>query len=308
MTTFEGSAQAKDLTLPPNCGGFGRIHHFHSDQGSTWPVNPLPIEVAAHALRIDLTADRRAQVFQNAICSWRCWYCFVDFDLLSANRRHSAFKTCDELVDLFMSEPNRPRIIDLSGGQPDLVPEWVVWFAEALQNKGIENDYFLWSDDNLSNDYVWRYLNSSQIDTLLRYRNYARVGCFKGFDEESFSFNTHAEPSSFLKQFELMRKLVEAGFNVYGYATLTGRSLNTLRPTMRRFVDLLQERVHPLFPLRTIPLRIRYFTPMAGRLPIADSETALKIQEEAVAAWSEELKTRFTEVQRHRPIYENSLA
>src|SRR5689334_5630495 len=74
VTKFEGSAQASDLTLPPNCGGFGRIHHFSSDQGPGWPRNPLPIEPAARALRIELTGSARAQVFQNAICSWRCWY------------------------------------------------------------------------------------------------------------------------------------------------------------------------------------------------------------------------------------------
>jgi uncharacterized Fe-S cluster-containing radical SAM superfamily protein len=270
-------------------------------------VNPLPIDVAAHALRVDLAADRRAQVFQNAICSWRCWYCFVDFDLLSGNRQHSEFKSCDELLDLFLGEPGRPRVIDLSGGQPDLVPEWVIWFAQALTRRGLENDYFLWSDDNLSNDYLWRYLTRLQLDSLVGHRNYARVGCFKGFDEESFSFNTRAEPTAFLNQFTLMHRLVEAGFDVYGYATFTGPNSTRIRELMKRFMDLLQERVHPAFPLRTIPLRIRHFTPMGGRLPMAETESALRVQEEAVGAWSDELASRFSASELGKPIFHHAL-
>src|ERR1700686_646437 len=86
ITKFAGSTQAEDLTLPPNCGGFGRIHHFHRDQGPGWPANPLPIDVVANFFHSAPCDSIQVQVFQNAICSWRCWYCFVDYDLLSGNR------------------------------------------------------------------------------------------------------------------------------------------------------------------------------------------------------------------------------
>src|SRR5260370_40489379 len=183
MTNFKHSEEAKDFTIPPNCDGFGRIHHFRRDQPIPWPENPLPIDPAAKYLGICRPQQMRAQVFQNAICSWRCWYCFVDYDLLSGNKAHSEFKTAGDLLDLYDLEKGAPRVIDLSGCQPDLVPEWSLWVADELKLRGKSESVFLWSDDNLSNDYLWRYLSTAELKRLASYRNYARVGCFKGFDE-----------------------------------------------------------------------------------------------------------------------------
>jgi|SRR5579859_6571613 len=306
MTRFDESKQSEDLTLPANCGGFGRIHHFRRFYGNDWPDNPLPIDPALHFLGLPQRDDIQVQVFQNAICSWRCWYCFVDFDLLSANPDHSEFKTVDELIDLYLREPNRPSIIDLSGGQPDLVPEWGLWFADALATRGLDKKIYLWSDDNLSNDYLWRQLGSADLARLASYRNYGRVGCFKGFDEKSFSFNTKAQPDLFGVQFKLMRRLVEAGFDVYGYTTFTSNSDKDLSSHMSAFVDRLQSEIHPLFPLRTVPLPILKFTPTRARMG-PQHERALSIQKDAVHAWSEELQRRFSKSTRSQQIFEHQI-
>ena len=306
ITKFAGSRQANDLTLPPNCGGFGRIHHFHRDQGPGWPANPLPIDPVANFFH-DLPPDSiQVQVFQNAVCSWRCWYCFVDYNLLSGNKAHSEFKTASELLDLYDSEEGVPRVIDLSGGQPDLVPEWGLWVADELKRRGKSDSVFLWSDDNLSNDYLWRYLSIAELKRLASYRNYARVGCFKGFDERSFSFNTRAEPHLFLKQFELMRRLLSAGFDVYGYVTLTTDDDSQMPSRMARFFDFLQEKVNPMFPLRVVPLRIRPFSPMKLRMT-EDHERAMNIQQEALGAFSRELAARFTVSERERRVFEHRI-
>lgn len=293
ISNFESSDEAKDFTTPPNCGGFGRIHHFRRFQTAPWPENPLPIDPANRALRREPGNELRVQVFQNAICSWRCWYCFVDFDLLSANPRFSEYKSADELLDLYLLETDRPWVIDLSGGQPDLVPEWGFWFADALRRRHLESSVYLWTDDNLSNDYLWRFLTPAQIGTLAGMPNYGRVGCFKGIDPVSFSFNTKAEQSLFDQQFVLMRRLVVAGFDVYGYITLTCPDDHQIEERVARFLDRLQEEVHPLFPLRTVPLRIAVFTPTKNRVG-PDQENALRFQERAIVAWNEELQRRFS--------------
>jgi uncharacterized Fe-S cluster-containing radical SAM superfamily protein len=306
VSNFENTDEAKDFTAPPNCGGFGRIHHFHRLQTVPWPENPLPIDPAVRALHLDRTNELRVQVFQNAICSWRCWYCFVDFDLLSANPRSSQYKTADELIDLYLSEHVLPPVIDLSGGQPDLVPEWGFWFAKALLRRHLESSVYLWTDDNLSNDYLWKALTSSQIQELADFPNYGRVGCFKGFDPESFAFNTKADPRLFFQQFKLMRRLVEAGFDVYGYVTLTTPTEIDLPAKMSEFVDRLQDEVHPAFPLRTVPLRIQVFTPTKSRIG-PDQLNALRFQEAAVAAWNSELCRRFTTAQMAKNITQHQL-
>ena len=124
ITRFKGSVEEKDFSVPTNCEGFGRLHHFKLNQAPGWPLNPLPIQPASKSLGLPYADMMQVQVFQNAVCNWRCWYCFVDFELLSGDRRYSEFKTAGELIDLYKLEPDAPQVIDLSGGQPDLVPEW----------------------------------------------------------------------------------------------------------------------------------------------------------------------------------------
>jgi uncharacterized Fe-S cluster-containing radical SAM superfamily protein len=306
VTRFTGSKQQTDFTVPANCGGFGRVHHFRRHQHPGWPENPLPIDPAAKALDLGEIQEIEAQVFQNAICSWRCWYCFVDFELLSANRNFSEFKSANELLDLYLGESARPQLIDLSGGQPDLVPEWSLWFIEALRDRGLLDKVYVWSDDNLSNDFLWRYLSPDQISRLANCSNYGRVGCFKGFDEPSFSFNTKASPDLFSQQFTLMHRLVSAGFDVYGYATFTSVDGSHLGRKMTDFVDQLQERVHPLFPLRTIPLRIVPFTPTKDRMG-TEQVRALDIQQDATIAWSEELRRRYSPLELNKRITEHNI-
>lgn len=306
ITNFAGSQQSRDFTVPPNCAGFGRVHHFHRGQPYPWPENSLPIDPAAKALKLGRLDGIETQVFQSAICSWRCWYCFVDFKLLSADTRFAEFKTADELLDLYMAEKPRPMVIDLSGGQPDLIPEWSYWFMEALTRRGLENSVYVWSDDNLSNDYLWRYLDPTQVARLAAFPNYGRVGCFKGFDERSFAFNTKAAPQLFHQQFVLMRRLIDAHFDVYGYVTFTVPDDTDMNIRMAEFVDRLQEEVHPLFPLRTVPLRIQAFTPTTGRLGPEESR-AFHVQEQAVIAWAEELRRRFGHEELQKDITAHSL-
>ena|SRR5579872_507668 len=303
LTRFEGSEQEEDISLPSNCGGFGRLHRFNRYQGKDWPLNPLPIDPAVHMLGLPYVDTLQAQVFQNAICSWRCWYCYVDFDLLSANRSHSDFKHVDDLIDCYLAENDSPPLVDLSGGQPDLVPEWILWFADALHRRGLSSRVYLWSDDNLSNDYLWRYLSSSEIDRLSSYSNYGRVGCFKGFDSSSFSFNTRAEPELFDRQFKLMRRLVDAQFNVFGYATFTADSANNLSRKMSEFVDRLQGEVDPNFPLRLVPLKIVGYSPTARRMSEV-TQKAMDIQFDAVSAWNEEISRRFSSQDRSQRIHQ----
>ena len=306
LACFNNSEQSIDFTLPSNCRGFGRIHRFKSFQGEGWPPDPLPIDPARHALGLPDADEISAEVFQNAICNLRCWYCYVDRRLISADPEHSNMLSVQEMLDYYLLEKNRPPMIDLSGGQPDLVPEWILWFADMVHNRNLDKEIYLWSDDNLSTDYIWRFLSNEEVIRLASYKNYGRVGCFKGFDENSFSFNTGAPPDYFKAQFALMRRLIVSGFDVYGYVTLTSYQDKNLDLQITDFVDRLQSEIHPMFPLRTIPQRILEFTPTKGRISVKQQK-ALEIQDEAVYLWQKELEKRFPKKVRDKRIYEHKL-
>jgi uncharacterized Fe-S cluster-containing radical SAM superfamily protein len=296
ITNFRNSEQERDLTEVPNCGGFGRIRHFHRATSKGWPANPLPIDPACHALGWGRRDEIRAQVFQNAACNWRCWYCFVPFALLSADTSRSAWLTPQNLVESYRDDADRAPVLDLSGGQPELVPEWVLWTMEELIRTGLEDEIYLWSDDNLSCDHFWRFLTTEQQEFVATFGNYGRVACFKGFDDESFAFNTGAHKTWFDRQFELMRRLVGSGMDVYAYVTFTTPNSDSIKSGIPRFVDCLQQ-IHEKLPLRIVPLEIQSFTPMLDRVN-RSRNIAMENQWRAIEIWLRELEKRFNSNER----------
>lgn len=302
ITKFEGSQQEADLSEPPNCGGLGRLRHFRRATSIGWPSNPLPIDPARNALGLKPSDEILAQAFQDAICDWRCWYCYVPFEMLSANQRHSEWVTASELVDRFSLDDRRAPMIDLTGGQPDLVPEWTLWMMEALIERGLSETTYIWVDDNLSSDYFWRFLSGDQIDFIQSYPKYGRVGCFKGFDSESFSFNTAAKPELFDRQFEIFARHLASGVDCYAYVTLTTPSGNGIDAKMGQFLDRLQG-ISENLPLRTVPLEIVKWGPVDHRLN-DERKAALSLQYQAVEAWQREVARRFTAEMRALPIHD----
>ncbi len=294
ISRLAGSGQEVDLTLPANCNGYGRVRHFRLATAEGWPANPLPIVPTCRALGIAPVPDiMTALVFQNAACAWRCWYCFVPEELLKADLNRSAWFTATELVNLYQQIPNAPQIIDLSGGSPDLVPEWTPWMMRALAEAGLAETTYLWTDDNLSTTYLFDTLPPADLVLLRRYRNYGRVCCVKGFDARSFAFNTRAAPQDYDRQFQVLRHVLDLGLDVYGYVTLTSPHDDCVAQGVADLMDRLQE-TDPNFPLRVIPLRIQMFTPVEQRLARDDArERSLAVQEEAITAWKSELKRRF---------------
>lgn len=77
------------------------------------------------------------QVFQISACDFRCWFCFVNKDRLSGNLNFASFLLADELVELYLKEPNRPKIIDLSGGQQNLVHEWILYMMKSVEKNNL---------------------------------------------------------------------------------------------------------------------------------------------------------------------------
>jgi uncharacterized Fe-S cluster-containing radical SAM superfamily protein len=303
ISRLTGSEQEIDLSSPTNCDGFGRIRHFKFETSEGWPANSLPIVPACKALGIhEAPKMMTAQVFQNAACAWRCWYCFVPDTLLRADITRSSWLSAEELVAFYADLSDRPSIIDLSGGSPDLVPEWTPWMMEALQSRGLDRSTYLWTDDNLSTTYLFDKLTKDELTLLCRYQNYGRVCCFKGFDSNSFAFNTKAAEGDYQQQFKIMRRLLDLGLDLYGYVTLTSPRSDDVASGVRTFVDRLQD-LDPNLPLRTVPLEIRVFSPVGARLAANDErQISLEVQQDAIEAWNEEIEKRFEPEMRGRPI------
>jgi len=302
ITNYHGTEQEKDLHEAANCNGFGRVRHFKLNTGNDWPLNPLPIVPAQKYLGLSGLSEFNAQVFQNSICNWRCWYCYVDFKLLNGDSRYSSYLTCGDLLDMYQAEELKAPMIDLSGGQPDLTPEWIPWMMEELKSRNLDDKIFLWSDDNLSNDFFWKFLSQNDIDVISSYKMYARVCCFKGIDEQSFHINTKADPKLFYNQIELFKRLWELDIDLYAYITLTAPKETDFESTIPRFLDLVQK-ISDDVPLKIIPLRIfDFFTPVQSRNDV-DKQSLLTGQMKAIEVWQKEINNRFSSTKRSLPIY-----
>ena len=289
LSMISGSAQEADLSTPPNCAGLGRIRHFRAaSSGEPFPPNPLPIVPAATWLGRRPTGSANAQVFQIAGCAWRCWYCYVPFPMLAGNPKRARWLDAREMVDLYVGEPNRPAILDLSGGSPDIAPEWIGWTLDAIAERGLSAVTYVWSDDNLSTDLLLRPEMRMVLDRVAGRRGYGRACCLKGYDAGSFSFNTGAAPEGWERQLGILAGYVRAGIDVYGYVTLTGPPGDQARDGVIRLLDRLQV-IDPTLPSRFVPLRVTQFSAMTGRLDPA-RRRAIVAQDEAALAWEDGLR------------------
>jgi uncharacterized Fe-S cluster-containing radical SAM superfamily protein len=286
----------------------GRIRHFRpAAEGSGWINNPLPMLPASAHLGLPPEELRKVQVFQLAVCNFDCWFCYVDRELRSADRKHARFAGAFELLGRLESceDPDQPHIIDLSGGQPDIEPEFTLWFLKAREEMGLGGRYFIWTDDNLSTDSLWRYLREEDIAYMAAAPGFSRVGCIKGIDPDSFAFNTGADRELFYRQIDLQKKSVAEGFDQYGYIVLTTLELDLLEERIADLFDLLQDGIHPDFPLRTLPLEIRRYK--ANEALFSKYEQAVNNQYVVLEAWKKELQERFRPWQLKRPVTEITL-
>lgn len=289
MSNFIGSVQEADLSLPPNCHGFGRVHHFRRNRDSRWIPNPLPIDPASEFFQAGTPDSLPVQTFQLSVCDYRCWYCYVDEPMLSGSQKHAKFISMDELFDVFLAEAPKVNTISLSGGQPDIVPEYSLWFVDTRSKRGRIDDFFIWIDDNLSTDFTWEFLSDEDISRLSQAPGVARVGCLKGIDDESFIYNTKTPESGLKKQIERLGKLTRSGFDQYGYITLTTPTLNKTRDNIKILFDLIQENVHENFPLRIVPLQIFPYKVNAGSF----DDGAVANQFHVLDHWMREIEDRF---------------
>ena len=189
------------------------------------------------------------------------------------------------------------------GGWCDEVPEE----KEYLVSKTViltEGSTDLWTDDTLTTDYAFEYLSKEELSYMASYRNFGKVGCFKGFDAHSFAFNSKLPENMYEKQFERFERYVDMGLDIYGYVTLTSDNYDGIEEKMGKFVDRLQK-IHPILPLRTVPLKIFIFTPTGSRLNDRYS-MALENQTRAIKAWKVELSKRYSKEQLAGRISDNT--
>ena len=284
LAKIEESEQEQDLTAPANCRGFGRIRHFRRYQYEDWIPDPLPIDPALKYLRQESTDLLLTECFQIAKCNLKCWYCFVPDGMKSGLKTCGEWFSADQMLDEVIAMDAPPQVIVLSGGNPELAPSWPLELMKSLEKAGYVDEFYLWSDDALSLDSFHNALSKSEVSYMVRYPGYGKVCCFKGYNNLSCRFNTQSNQLNYQDQLRRFKKYYEDGFDLYGYVTFTTPDLDDMEKELQGFFDDLR-RIHPLMPLRVIPLRITRYKSIQPLT--AEQQTAHQNQFVVLAAWCE---------------------
>lgn len=278
-----------------NCDGYGMVRRS-TTQRSDWPDIDILPNLVPQKLGITREEAETTQIFRLGACNFRCWYCFVDFRYLKANPEHGDLTSVEKMIDLYQTQEHPPKIIYLTGGQPDLAPEWTLWMMEELEKRDLDDKVFLWQDDNLSSTALWDHLTPEQIRKMANYPLYARATCLKGISPETFALNTGANGRFFDLQIETLSRLVREGFDIYTYLTLLSPDFGHAKTTLPLLMDRLREEVHPLMPLRIFPSKVVEFDQTTKRMDNSN-RAMLANQKALLAIWNEELGKRYTQTE-----------
>lgn len=301
LTKFNDLNECMDNNCYVNCMGMGRLRRYKNF--SLFLDNQeKPQKRLLRGLNPSIN-DFETQVFQIMGCNMRCWYCFVDRCVLAAREGYGEWMTISDMIELFLKENHLPYIIDLSGGQPDLVPEWCLWVMEEVEKRNLRDIIYIWMDDNLATTHIMeKYLTQEQISYMANYPKHSRACCFKGYNEYTYRFNVGNKCLTLEEQVNNFRKLYNYGFDIYAYITLTGPKGSANRKDIEVFISKIQD-IHPKLPLRLIPIKIKEFTETAERINGIQIE-ALEEQYRAYDIWTEVMNERFSKEEMNLP-YEN---
>lgn len=251
-------------TLHVNLDDFGRIRTFIRHKFTDWNDDPIPIDIAISKLKLTCHDFLDVQMIEVGKCNLHCWWCYLPDKIRNVNDQYMKWFTASELLDLILRDNSECRCIYISGGNPELVPELIYDFMRELEKRHLSDKILLWSDDVLTTDYLFNF-NASKLEYMIHYKNYAKVCCLKGFDEDSFSFNTLLPKDDFHHQLKRLRKYIQLGFDIYVYIIFTCNQLNDIDEKIDFLIKRLQL-IHYYLPLRVVPIKIEEFSAVTGRL------------------------------------------
>ena len=298
LTKFVGLDECNDENCYVNCGGIGRIRKYKNF--SLFLDNANGCRKRLLRGLDPQTKEFQTQVFQIIGCNMRCWYCFVDDSILNANESNAVWVSISDMIDIFLQEVSEPMILDLSGGQPDLVPEWCLWVMEELERKGLKDKVYVWLDDNLGTQGVMEEcLTQEQIKYMASFPKHSRACCFKGFNDDTCTFNMRNSTIGIKNQIENFKFLYEYGFDLYAYITLTGPKGSADKKEIEKFINNMAE-IHPKLPLRIIPLKVAEFEATSTRMNQKYYD-ALQEQFIAYEYWKAVMAERYTREELEMP-------
>jgi len=222
---------------------------------------------------------------QVGTCNLNCFWCFVSDELRDG--KIGDYFTVKEVLDMWRNNEEK-GVLRITGGEPFLAPEFLIEIGKEIK-KLKEKQRYLWIDTNLLGkkyDLVAKTLSDLEIP-------FGICGCFKGFDKETFRFNTNAPKDLFNKQFNNARTILNNLYNngeLFFYVPEILENINEkeIEKKIINFYEQLTSKVHELAPLRVTVLKIKSYEANKEKLDFKRLESGLTRK-----LWFKFLKTKY---------------
>ena len=270
-----------------NLNDFGRIRNFKRKKFDDWNSDPIPMDIISKKLNIEKMDNIDVQMIEVAKCNLHCWWCYLPDEIRNINKKYMNWFSAAELLDMIVTENKECKCIYISGGNPELVPELIYDIMKELEKRNLSDKIFLWSDDVLSTDYLVNF-DSKKLNYMIKYKNYAKICCLKGFDPSSYQFNTLINKCEFDNQLVRLEKYIKLGFDVYCYVIFTCENIINAEEKIDAFIKKLQK-ISYYLPLRVVPIKIEKFSSVLLRLN-NERENSIKNQYEILKIWNKKIK------------------
>jgi len=247
-------------------------------------------------------------------CPLHCWHCFVDECLMKACGRcpleqigkckqygrveQKPNVTARQVIDGFLGKrPSFAGILRITGGEPLLLPDLISECLKVLEDEGLSDKVFVWTETNLVPLLVDPNTNRPfaedwglDLATLARYRNFCIHPCLHGLNTDTMRKVT-GHGIELPELIAAMKRLIDAGIDVYpSFIT----EANPPESIPIAFGEL--KAVDHLLPLRVALVRYDRYPPVEERL---DALRQLKREptpyshEQAIETWDGLLKKTY---------------
>lgn len=285
--------------LNVNLNDYGRVRTFRRAKFTDWNSDPIPLDIYSNRFNVEDINSLDVQMIEVGICNLHCWWCYLPDIIRKINSKYMNWFSAKGLIDMLNKENSNCRCLYISGGNPELVPELVYEIMVELKSRNLDDKILLWSDDVLTTDYLLN-MDSEKIKYMVNYKNYAKICCLKGFDEDSFSFNTLLDKKYFNEQLDRLKKYIELGFDVYSYIIFTCNNLENVSKKLDILIKKLQDISYNL-PLRIIPIKIEEFSAVSSRLNV-ERKHSLDNQYTVLRMWNEKIKKYYSKEELNKNI------
>ncbi|MBU0505665.1 MAG: radical SAM protein [bacterium] len=285
-----GSLEEKDNPEQILMDGLARKKTSFIRGTRKWHEVLVPLKPAAQALKTEEEGCQESLLVQVGACNLRCWYCFVDVNLITGAKDYTKELSVDKVVE-YLKDHQQYKILHISGGEPLLSIEFIQKLQTQLKACLDKKAPYLWMETNLTvSPYDLPIECYSKLETVFQNKKVGVVGCFRSFVPDEYSKTIGGLDVNWYKQFSVARDLTSLGADFYSTVVLMTNDFRNVESKIKYFFDTYIKYLGEQKMNRLLPIEIRRYTPTKERLD-DEYEKLIQSQYDVLPIWKDIYKS-----------------